>query len=123
MKISYMFPIVYLDEDDPEESEIIYSEAYLTLLRLDREPYEAIVEARGYSFHIIFGSQINGNFLCIPNWHVGCELAALNDKSWNMESILRSDSQLEYEDATAIVYALTLISESLNINDETIAGA
>lgn len=121
MKLSYQFPIVYLDEENPEESEIVYDEASLTPLHLDREPYEIIIEARGYRFHILCGSQINGNFLCIPDWHVGCELAALNDISWNMDSILHSDSRLEYEDATAIVYALALLSQS--INDGTTTGA
>ena len=48
-------------------------------LKTDKEPYEAIVSAEGYSFHILFGSQIGGMFLCIPGWHMGCELSHLND--------------------------------------------
>lgn len=121
MKIAYLFPIVHLEESDPECSQIMYDEACVTPIRLNREPYEAVVEARGYSFHILFGSQQFGNFLCIPDHHTGCELAAFNDKPWNTDSILHADSGLDYEDATAIVYALSLLNEY--INNETIAGA
>lgn len=116
MKISYEFPVIYLDGDDPEhgEAKIVYEKACIRPLQLHRDPYEVLLEARGYSFHIIFGSQINGNFLCIPNWNVGCELAELWDRSWNMDSILRADSQLDYEDATAITYALALLETSIH---------
>ena len=97
MKISYEFPVIYLDGDDPEhgEAKIVYEKACIRPLQLHRDPYEVLLEARGYSFHIIFGSQINGNFLCIPNWNVGCELAELWDRSWNMDSILRAGNQLD----------------------------
>ena len=49
--------------------------------------YEADIQGNGYSFHVIVGPQVNGRFLCIPNWHVGCELAALSDVFWNSEQI------------------------------------
>ena len=116
MKISYEFPVIYLDGDDPEhgEAKIVYEKACIRPLQLHRDPYEVLLEARGYSFHIIFGSQINGNFLCIPNWNVGGELAELWDRSWNMDSILRAGNQLDYEDATAITYALALLETSIH---------
>ena len=49
--------------------------------------YEAIIEGRGSSFHVIAGPQANGMFLCIPNWQVGCELGHLTDVFWNSEQL------------------------------------
>lgn len=114
MAMSFEFPVVYFYSDDPEDAEVSYCKGAIKPIRLDREPYEVNLEARGYSFHLIFGTQINGNFLCIPNWQFGCELADLSDKDWNLDSILKADSQLDYEDATAIIWGLALISEFLN---------
>ena len=110
MKISYEYPIVYLDENDPEESEILPANGVIRPIRLGREPYEAVIEAGGCSFHILFGSHCGGNFLCIPNWNVGCELSSFNDDHWNTNSILDTN-KLTYEDTTAIVYALSLLNE------------
>ena len=110
MVLPFEFPVAYLDPVDPEASETSYCKASINPIQIDHQPYEMDLEARGYSFHLIFGSQVNGNFLCIPNWQFGCELGGLTDKFWNTESILHADSQLDYEDATAIAWALSLIS-------------
>lgn len=113
MKLSFEYPVVILDEEDPEISEICYRKAVISPIRLEKEPYEAILETCGYQFHLLFGSQINGHFLCIPDWHMGCELARLDDISWNTDAILRTDSNLDYEDSTAVVYALRLLNDYL----------
>ena len=110
MAITFEFPVVCFHSDDPEDAEVSYCKGAIRPIQLDQEPYEMNLEARGYSFHLIFGSQINGNFLCIPNWQFGCELADLRDKDWNLDSILHADSQLDYEDATAIVWGLSIVS-------------
>ena len=81
--------------------------------RLKEEPYEAEVNAMGYSFHILFGHHRDGWFLCIPNWNFGCELAHPSDLFWNMDSMTRETSKLDYEDATAIAYALNTLSSYL----------
>lgn len=57
--------------------------------------YEAIIEGKGSSFHVIVGPQINGNFLCIPNWQIGCELASLSDVFWNSEQISQHLNQID----------------------------
>lgn len=115
MGIPFDFPVVWLDPDDPEENEVSYNKASIYPIRLDQEPYEMSLDAQGSSFHLIFGSQVNGNFLCIPNWQFGCELSDLDDRSWNLNSILHSDSYLTYEDATAITWALSLVSGMINL--------
>ena len=37
--------------------------------------YEAVITARGTSFHVIAGKYRNGNYLCVPNMDFGCELS------------------------------------------------
>lgn len=106
MILSYQYPVVYFYSDDPEDSEVIQKEGCIEPIRIRREPYEAVVTAGGYSFHILFGSQCNGMFLCIPDWRVGCELSYLDDVFWNHEAIMGRDESFGYENATAVAYAL-----------------
>lgn len=49
---------------------------------------EITVEWNGKSYHVIYGTQVNGGFCCIPNWGVGCELSSYwDDIMWNTDSI------------------------------------
>lgn len=114
MPIAFEYPVVYLDSDDPEDADISYCGGSIWPINFDQEPYEMTLDARGCSFHLIFGSQINGRFLCIPNWQFGCELAQLTNRSWNLDSILEKTSRLDYEDATAITWALDLVSSLID---------
>lgn len=110
MRISYKFPVVTFYGDDPEDSELITYDGSVTMTNIRHEPYEATVQALSSSYHIIFGRHQNGGFLCIPEHHVGCEPASLSDVFWNHESLLHNGEQLNYEEATAIAYALKEIS-------------
>lgn len=47
------------------------------------------VEYNGNFYHVIYGEQVDGGFCCIPNWRIGCELAAFHDIFWNTESLGR----------------------------------
>lgn len=49
--------------------------------------YEAVITARGTSFHVIAGKYQNGNYLCVPNMDLGCELSHFSDTFWNAERI------------------------------------
>ena len=49
--------------------------------------YEAVITARGTSFHVIAGEYQNGNYLCVPNMDLGCELSHFSDTFWNAERI------------------------------------
>ena len=108
--ILYWYPVVYMDDDDPEDHVVVQEQGRIIPHQLSKEPYEVDVEALGYSFHLIFGRQCNGWFLCIPNWNIGCELADPSDRFWNLDSILKTD-QLDYEEGTAIVWALSNIRQ------------
>ena len=59
----------------------------LTLLRKESGQYEAEICGRGTYFHILVGRHKYGNYLCIPNHDVGCELSDLSDIFWNEERL------------------------------------
>ena len=46
--------------------------------------YEAEINGRGTYFHILAGRHKYGNYLCIPNHDIGCELS---DIFWNEERL------------------------------------
>lgn len=112
--INYKYPFVGSHPHSTEPSEHIYCEGKIIPIQFEHEPYEMTVDAEGCSYHFIFGSQINGNFLCIPNWQFGCELAKLDNVSWNFDSITFQNSHFESQDATAIAWALAAASDLIN---------
>ena len=87
-------------------------EGHLVPLKLTN-PYEAKVSARGSSFHMVVGAYRHGNYICIPNWNIGSELAALTDQFWNYER-LTCNTDLSETDASTIVYALSELNKLIN---------
>jgi hypothetical protein len=73
------------------------------------DPCEAEVTSRGNSFHVIVGKHSYGNYLCIPNWNVGSELADLTDSFWNEER-LRTYTKLKKIDACTVATALSILA-------------
>lgn len=59
----------------------------LTLLRKLPGQYEAEISGRGTYFHILAGRHKYGNYLCIPNHDIGCELSDFSDIFWNEERL------------------------------------
>ena len=51
---------------------------------------ESVITGRGSYFHVISGPQINGNFICIPNYETGNELSTYDDVFWNTERLSKS---------------------------------
>lgn len=76
-----------------------------------KENCEMEVNARGSYFHVIFGSHSYGNYVCIPNWNVGCELADYSDIFWNTE---RLSGVISYENAITIATAVKEAGQILN---------
>lgn len=68
-------------------------------------PIEADIDANGWNFHVIVGKHINGNYICIPNWNVGSELANLSDVFWNRERLTHY-TNLGDENSNLIAIAL-----------------
>ena len=80
----------------------------------DGDPLEMEVEANGWTFHVIAGTQFYGSrFLCIPNWDIGSELAGLNDEFWNEERLL-GHTTLQPDNVRAVVKALAVADEWVN---------
>lgn len=112
--ITFKYPVVKLDVEQPDESVLLYREGEIRPIQLDHEPYEMSVNTYDHGFHLIFGSQINGNFLCIPNWQFGCELSRLDNKAWNMDALNWDESRIVPEDMPAIVWALAEVAELIS---------
>ena len=71
----------------------------------DYDPIEMDIEANGWNFHTIVGTHRDGNYICIPNWSIGSELARLTDVFWNEER-LRNNTALHPDNAKAIARAI-----------------
>ena len=71
----------------------------------DVDPMEMEIKANGWNFHTIVGRHQNGNYICIPNWSIGSELAHLQDEFWNCERLC-SCTVLQKDNALAITRAL-----------------
>jgi len=80
-------------------------------IQLLHQPYEAIVHVRGFSYHLIFGEQSNGWFLCIPDWQIGTPLAKPTDTFWNEECLIQAG--VSEIDAVCITDALKALNEYL----------
>ena len=109
MTMDYWFTIA---DDNAVDDEIQQHHGKIRVINIEHEPYDVIINALGYSFHLIFGSQINGKFLCIPDWNMGFELGPYDETLWNLTSLLSAD-KMSYEHATAIVNALSLLKRFL----------
>ena len=78
-------------------------------IQLHAQPYEVKLYLNGGSYHLIFGRQINGWFLCIPNHQIGVELAHPSDQLWNQGSLEKAGMAIS--EASTIAYALKEISQ------------
>lgn len=59
----------------------------IRLLQADGKNYEVEITGHGTYFHAIVGRHHYGNFICIPNHDVGCELSDYSDVFWNRERL------------------------------------
>ena len=51
--------------------------------------FERTINVSGYSYLVIFGTHINGGFICIPNWKISCEASNLPySKDYNMQHLI-----------------------------------
>lgn len=83
----------------------------LSIRRFDKWQCEMEVTGRGSRFYIIFGKYQNGGYLCIPEWHVGCELADFKDLFWNTE---RLEKQIGKADAITVAMAIKVAAGLIN---------
>lgn len=85
MSLMFIFPPggEIIEGTDIEEGDIRFINSSGNL-------YEISVGFRGYRYHVIFGKQINGRFICIPSLHIGADLATYKDMVWNTDSLIKS---------------------------------
>lgn len=77
---------------------------------------EAEVTSRDSYFQIILGHYKYGNYLCVPNWNLGIEIAEFNNHHWIMEKLILKYPNINLVDVTSIVYAVDKISTITNFN-------
>ncbi len=84
----------------------------LALLRKGPGLYEAEINGRGTYFHVLAGRHKYGNYLCIPNHDVGCELSDFSDIFWNEERLSSLMSKVDAVTvATGLVHLTALASD------------
>jgi len=82
----------------------------ITKLKGSINQCEFEIQSRGYYYHVIVGRHDYGNYVCIPNWDAGCELADYVDLYWNVE---RLSKQLKKADAITIATAIRELKKLL----------
>lgn len=88
-------------------------EGSIVPIQLEQPPYEVEVSARGSCFHLIIGRHAYGNYICIPNWNVGAELARMVDSFWNYEKLCQTS--LKKVDACSVASALRELSRYVEL--------
>lgn len=61
----------------------------ISSIKGNRKKCEFQIRSGDSYYHVIIGSHDFGNFVCIPNWDVGCELSDFSDLFWNSERLAR----------------------------------
>jgi len=79
---------------------------YIKYIKNYGSHYEIYVESRS-GLLIIFGETSSGNFLCIPNFNVGCELAGLSDRFWNQERLISILGEIDGITVTEALYTVS----------------
>lgn len=81
------------------------SQEMVTILHQNTSYYELDFTSKqtGIYYHLILGRHSYGNFLCIPNHDIGCEISRLSDIFWNAE---RLSKHLSKEEAKLIAHTI-----------------
>jgi len=74
--------------------------------------YELKIESRS-GFIIVIGKTNYGNFVCIPDYDVGCHLSNLKDLFWNSERLRGIMNKI---DAITVAHALKAVAEHIDLN-------
>jgi len=78
-------------------------------------PFEFLITARGSSFHLIVARYCQGNYICIPNWNVGIDIASLSDSFWNLEHLADTYPDISLVDVLSVTDALAALSEYIKL--------
>jgi len=78
-------------------------------------PYEFLITARGSSFHLIVARHCSSNYICIPDWNIGTDIASLSDSFWNLEHLANTYPDISLVDLISITDALSTLDEYVKI--------
>ncbi|MEY8357220.1 DUF6618 family protein [Lachnospiraceae bacterium 54-53] len=56
----------------------------------NKEKCEFELQSRSFCYHLIIGKYDYANYVCVPNWEVGCKLADYGDLFWNTERLAKT---------------------------------
>ena len=71
-----------------------------------RDHTEMQVDARGSYFHIVLGKHRYGNYICVPNWGIGTELAEYTNREWNYHQMVTTYPRISKVDLISIADAI-----------------
>ncbi|HZK71853.1 MAG TPA: hypothetical protein VFD03_10140, partial [Clostridia bacterium] len=72
---------------------------------------ELLVDSRS-SIMILIGNTSCGNFICIPDWKVGCHLASVKVTFYTTEKSTKSMGAI---DAITVATAISSVADKLNL--------
>jgi hypothetical protein len=96
-----------------KNKKIEYWKGTIKCLKEGKDLVEIYVESRS-SLHIVIGKTKYGNFVCIPNYDVGCYLSRFNDIFWNTEKLT---SLIGEVDGITVARAIEYIEHKLLLWD------
>lgn len=70
----------------------------------------SVAPGDGTSYLVIYGTHINGGFICIPNHNIGCEAGSPDDSFYNCGKL--TSAGLPYEIAKVIADTIQAFSET-----------
>ena len=87
------------------------------LMKVEAGHIEVSITGRGSYFHVITGPHSAGNYICIPNYNVGSELASYEDLFWNKERLSKSMGIIDaITVATGLTWLPKIIKDAYNGN-------
>lgn len=72
---------------------------------------EMLIDSRS-SIMVLLGNTSSGNFICIPDWKVGCHLSSIKDTFYTIEKLTKSLGPI---DAITVATAIAAASNELNL--------
>lgn len=83
----------------------------ITTIEIKNNYYEFWIISRT-SFFTILGSTSRGNFICFPDFNLGCHLVNLKDKFWNREKLTEILGEI---DGLTVASALEKLATEIQI--------
>lgn len=113
--IRYQFPVVFFYGDGPEDSIITMHDATVTTKPQKDSVITATLSAMREVLTINVTITSEGFFICIPEKYFGCRIEYLEDIDVNFDILLHNGECLDYEEATAVAYALNELYKTIKV--------